>query len=274
MNINQHKISPKNGGTKQAMKLTVDKLELMDKWSNKGYALQEARSLQARGFCGSWTLVVRQHTGTGQGETQTIWTQEEPRGTGGNTLESGKTIRHLTQEEGQGAWNEREVSDFKIKQEMTRQDMNQNVNRDSVKGALGCLNANCQSVNQNRFISAFCFLYDSSSDCHESQHHINLNYDFKQWQGSPCCCLPVQEHKGIVVEQPSILSSFRTPMATSTVEPTPPDRLGGLGTSGAVSPSEERSPDAVSSASEATETGQSSDISSQLIVYQNPCWFN
>lgn len=60
-----------------------------------------------------------------------------------------------------------------------------------------------------------------------------------------------------MVEQPSILSSFRTSMATATVEPAPPDRLGGLGTFGAISPSEERSPDAVSSASEATETGQS-----------------
>lgn len=46
-------------------------------------------------------------------------------------------------------------------------------------------------------------------------------------------------------------------MATATVEPAPPERLGALGTSGHVSPSEERSPDAVSSASEATETGQS-----------------
>uniref|UniRef100_A0A8D0CY08 Ubiquitin carboxyl-terminal hydrolase 32 n=1 Tax=Sander lucioperca TaxID=283035 RepID=A0A8D0CY08_SANLU len=63
------------------------------------------------------------------------------------------------------------------------------------------------------------------------------------------------EHKGIVVEQPSILSSLRTPMATATVEPSPPDRLGGLGTFGPVSPTEERSPDAVSSASEATESG-------------------
>ncbi|XP_013889081.1 ubiquitin carboxyl-terminal hydrolase 32 [Austrofundulus limnaeus] len=62
------------------------------------------------------------------------------------------------------------------------------------------------------------------------------------------------EHKGIVVEQPSILSSFRTPMATATVEPTPPDRLGGLGSFGSLSPSEEKSPDAVSTASEATET--------------------
>ena len=35
--------------------------------------------------------------------------------------ELGKTIRHLTQEEGQGTCNEREVSDFKIKREMTRQ---------------------------------------------------------------------------------------------------------------------------------------------------------
>uniref|UniRef100_A0A8D3AVW5 ubiquitinyl hydrolase 1 n=1 Tax=Scophthalmus maximus TaxID=52904 RepID=A0A8D3AVW5_SCOMX len=63
------------------------------------------------------------------------------------------------------------------------------------------------------------------------------------------------EHKGIVVEQPSILSSLRSPMATATIESEPPDRLGGLGTFSTVSPTEERSPDAVSSASEATETG-------------------
>uniref|UniRef100_A0AAQ5XRJ4 Ubiquitin carboxyl-terminal hydrolase 32 n=1 Tax=Amphiprion ocellaris TaxID=80972 RepID=A0AAQ5XRJ4_AMPOC len=58
------------------------------------------------------------------------------------------------------------------------------------------------------------------------------------------------------VKCPSILSSFRSPMATAIVEPAPPDRLGGLGTFSPVSPTEERSPDAVSSASEATETGQ------------------
>lgn len=60
-----------------------------------------------------------------------------------------------------------------------------------------------------------------------------------------------------MVEQPSILTSLRSP--TASVEPAPPDRLGGLGTFGAVSPTEERSPDAVSSASEATETGQCGD---------------
>uniref|UniRef100_A0AAQ4P084 Ubiquitin carboxyl-terminal hydrolase 32 n=1 Tax=Gasterosteus aculeatus aculeatus TaxID=481459 RepID=A0AAQ4P084_GASAC len=70
------------------------------------------------------------------------------------------------------------------------------------------------------------------------------------------------EHKGIVVEQPSILSSLRTPMSTATIEPAPPDRLGGLGTFSSVSPTEERSPDAVSSASEATETGQSAHVAS------------
>ncbi|XP_040901729.1 ubiquitin carboxyl-terminal hydrolase 32 isoform X4 [Toxotes jaculatrix] len=69
------------------------------------------------------------------------------------------------------------------------------------------------------------------------------------------------EHKGIVVEQPSILSSLRSPMATAIIEPTPPDRLGGLGTfSSPVSPTEERSPDAVSSASEATETALSPQV--------------
>ncbi|XP_069390215.1 ubiquitin carboxyl-terminal hydrolase 32 isoform X2 [Paralichthys olivaceus] len=88
---------------------------------------------------------------------------------------------------------------------------------------------------------------------------------WQQWKdyvkyGSPCCCLPVQEHKGIVVEQPSILSSLRSPMATATIEPAPPDRLGGLGNFSAVSPTEERSPDAVSSASEATETALSPQL--------------
>uniref|UniRef100_A0A8C4EFD5 Ubiquitin carboxyl-terminal hydrolase 32 n=1 Tax=Dicentrarchus labrax TaxID=13489 RepID=A0A8C4EFD5_DICLA len=42
--------------------------------------------------------------------------------------------------------------------------------------------------------------------------------------------------------------------------PTPPDRLGGLGTFSPVSPTEERSPDAVSSASEATETALSPQV--------------
>ncbi|XP_029963894.1 ubiquitin carboxyl-terminal hydrolase 32 isoform X2 [Salarias fasciatus] len=63
------------------------------------------------------------------------------------------------------------------------------------------------------------------------------------------------EHKGIVVEQPSILGSLRAPMAA--VEPAPPDRLGVLGGFDPSSPAEERSPDAVSSASEATETAVS-----------------
>lgn len=63
-----------------------------------------------------------------------------------------------------------------------------------------------------------------------------------------------------MVEQPSILSSLRTPMATATVEPALPESLGGPATSGHVSPTEERSPDAVSSASEATETGQSAHL--------------
>ncbi|XP_037533681.1 ubiquitin carboxyl-terminal hydrolase 32 [Nematolebias whitei] len=62
------------------------------------------------------------------------------------------------------------------------------------------------------------------------------------------------EHKFIVVEQPSILSSLRTHMATATMEPPAPDRLGGLGYFGSFSPSADKSPDAVSTASEATET--------------------
>ncbi|XP_052324869.1 ubiquitin carboxyl-terminal hydrolase 32-like [Oncorhynchus keta] len=64
------------------------------------------------------------------------------------------------------------------------------------------------------------------------------------------------DRKSIVVDQPSILSSLRNPQASATVEPSPlePGVGEGLGVPGPASPSEERSPDAVSSASEATET--------------------
>ncbi|XP_038818079.1 ubiquitin carboxyl-terminal hydrolase 32-like [Salvelinus namaycush] len=69
------------------------------------------------------------------------------------------------------------------------------------------------------------------------------------------------DHKSIVVDQPSIFSSLRNPQASATVKPAPLEPgLGvrcvgeGLGVPGPASASEERSPDAVSSASEATET--------------------
>lgn len=71
-----------------------------------------------------------------------------------------------------------------------------------------------------------------------------------------------------MVEQPSILSSLRGPMATATVEPSPPDRLGGLAAFSPASPTEERSPDAVSSASEATESGQSQPAASSHTCQQ------
>lgn len=58
-----------------------------------------------------------------------------------------------------------------------------------------------------------------------------------------------------MLEQPSLLSSLRNSVNASTVEPLLPDRLGGLGTFSFVTPTEERSPDGVSSSSEATETG-------------------
>lgn len=64
-----------------------------------------------------------------------------------------------------------------------------------------------------------------------------------------------------MLEQPSLLSSLRNAVTASTVEPMPPDRLGGLGTFSSLSPTEERSPDGVSSASEATEAGQDPDFS-------------
>uniref|UniRef100_A0A3B4BB10 Ubiquitin carboxyl-terminal hydrolase 32 n=1 Tax=Periophthalmus magnuspinnatus TaxID=409849 RepID=A0A3B4BB10_9GOBI len=59
------------------------------------------------------------------------------------------------------------------------------------------------------------------------------------------------EQKGIVVEQPSVLSSLR-----STAPPVCPeaDSRGAWSPQSSVSPSEERSPDTLSSASEATET--------------------
>lgn len=66
------------------------------------------------------------------------------------------------------------------------------------------------------------------------------------------------DHKGIVMEQPSILGSLRTP--TAGVEPIPPDRLTGLRSYSPSSPTEERSPDALSSASEATETALSPQV--------------
>ncbi|XP_045069861.1 ubiquitin carboxyl-terminal hydrolase 32-like isoform X1 [Coregonus clupeaformis] len=64
------------------------------------------------------------------------------------------------------------------------------------------------------------------------------------------------DHKSIVVDQPSILSSLRNPQASATVEPAPlePGVGVGLGVPSPASPSGERSPDVVSSASEATET--------------------
>uniref|UniRef100_A0A673W6C9 ubiquitinyl hydrolase 1 n=1 Tax=Salmo trutta TaxID=8032 RepID=A0A673W6C9_SALTR len=60
----------------------------------------------------------------------------------------------------------------------------------------------------------------------------------------------------IVVDQPSILSSLRNPQASATVEPAPlkPGVGESLGVPSPASPSEERSPNAVSSASEATES--------------------
>ncbi|KAK7882227.1 hypothetical protein WMY93_028401 [Mugilogobius chulae] len=67
------------------------------------------------------------------------------------------------------------------------------------------------------------------------------------------------EQKGIVVEQPSVLSSFRPtapPVASDA------DGRGAWSPQSSVSPSEERSPDTLSSASEATETGLSAPIPS------------
>ena len=75
----------------------------------------------------------------------------------------------------------------------------------------------------------------------------------------------VQEQKGIVVEQPSILSSLRSPMPTAMLDPVSLEGAGGAqGTP--FSPSEERSPDAVSSASEATEAGERNPLICYLVT--------
>ena len=52
-----------------------------------------------------WTyeyMEETEHTGTGQRETQTISTHGGKWATGGHTQESGRTIRLVTHEEGQG----------------------------------------------------------------------------------------------------------------------------------------------------------------------------
>ncbi|XP_034024912.1 ubiquitin carboxyl-terminal hydrolase 32 [Thalassophryne amazonica] len=67
--------------------------------------------------------------------------------------------------------------------------------------------------------------------------------------------------KGIVVEQPSILSSLRTPMSMPALESVLVERLEVFSP---VSPTEERSPDAVSSASEATEMALSPQVVSSV----------
>lgn len=72
------------------------------------------------------------------------------------------------------------------------------------------------------------------------------------------------------MEQPSILGSIRTP--TAGAEPVPPDRLTGLRSYSPTSPTEERSPDALSSASEATETSQQTRFTAEtervIITYK------
>uniref|UniRef100_A0A8K9V9X1 Ubiquitin carboxyl-terminal hydrolase 32 n=1 Tax=Oncorhynchus mykiss TaxID=8022 RepID=A0A8K9V9X1_ONCMY len=61
------------------------------------------------------------------------------------------------------------------------------------------------------------------------------------------------DHKSILMDQPSVLSSLRNPQASATVEPAPlePGVGEGLGVPSPASPTEERSPDAVFSVSEA-----------------------
>ncbi|KAM8854577.1 ubiquitin carboxyl-terminal hydrolase 32 isoform 2-T2 [Synchiropus picturatus] len=63
------------------------------------------------------------------------------------------------------------------------------------------------------------------------------------------------EHKGIVVEQPSIMSLLQNSLASASGDPAPLDQLGRVGSFD--SPTKETSFDAVSSASEATESALS-----------------
>ena len=73
-----------------------------------------------------------------------------------------------------------------------------------------------------------------------------------------------------MVEQPSILSSLRSPMPTTMLDPA---SLEGAGVPQGTpfSPSEERSPDAVSSASEATEAGERDTLFCYLLVTIDVC---
>ncbi|KAF0030345.1 hypothetical protein F2P81_017076 [Scophthalmus maximus] len=102
-------------------------------------------------------------------------------------------------------------------------------------------------------VEGILMMHDTTKLCHLTLEDYQI-WSVKSALANEFLNLLFQEHKGIVVEQPSILSSLRSPMTTATIESEPPDRLGGLGTFSTVSPTEERSPDAVSSASEATET--------------------
>jgi len=77
----------------------------------KGYALQEERSLQARGFCGCGTvgqnasmrLMEKHNTLARDRGRRRLFDHMRNQGEQVETLwESGKTIRHLTQEESQG----------------------------------------------------------------------------------------------------------------------------------------------------------------------------
>jgi len=96
----------------------------------------------------------------------------------------------------------------------------------------------------------------------------NLSLLQKKAQEKPFWSL-VQEQKGIVVEQPSILSSLRSPMPTSMVEPAPPEVTAAGAQGSQFSPCEERSPDAVSSASEATEAGKRNRLTCYLLTMDN-----
>ena len=107
----------------------MTKIDLQD----KTIALEEDRSTPGSGKLWLWIERKRREVRLMNGDN--ILAQDEgdadclntrDQGEQVETLwESGKTIRHLTQEEGQVTWNKRgKLVIFKIKQELTRQDMN------------------------------------------------------------------------------------------------------------------------------------------------------
>ena len=130
----------------------LNKLWLWKNLQDNKIALEEDRSTPGSEKLWLWIKTWVMQVGTGRNilalDTGRCRLFEHMRDQGEQveTLwESGKTIRHLTREEGQDTWNESgKLVIFKIKQEMTRQDKKQNVNRDIYRKKIQRM-GNCSS---------------------------------------------------------------------------------------------------------------------------------